>query len=189
VEKIIVCCNYCGKKFETTEYRISVGRGKYCSRSCSAKARIDNRNPNWKGGRYVERICVVCGKKFYPTKYQVENGNGRTCSDDCRHIEHSLLLSGENAPLWKGGITPEKHLFYNRREWKALIKKVWKRDKSICQRCGRKGKRGNRLFDVHHIVPVNVEEFRLDIDNLVLLCHECHLFVHSSENVGEIFIQ
>jgi len=187
--KVISQCKLCEKEFETTGYRISVGRGKYCSHSCSAKARTGKRNPNWRGGRHVERTCVICGKTFYPTKYQVGDGNGRTCSDECRHIEHSSLMSGENAPLWKGGITSEKQLFYSRREWLSLVKKVWKRDKSTCQSCGIKGKRENWLFDVHHIIPVDVEEFRLDIDNLVLLCHECHLFVHSNENVGEIFIQ
>jgi len=187
--KIIVQCLHCENKFETTEYRVSVGRGKYCSRSCSAKDRTGKHNPNWRGGRHVKRVCIICGKTFYPTKYQIENGGGRTCSNKCRHEEHSSLLSGENTHLWKGGITSEKILFYNRRDWKAIVKKVWERDKSKCQRCGKTGKRGNWLFDVHHIIPVDVEEFRLDIDNLVLLCHECHLFVHSNKNVKKTFIQ
>jgi len=34
VERIKVCCEYCEKYFEITEYDKSLGRGKYCSREC-----------------------------------------------------------------------------------------------------------------------------------------------------------
>ena len=41
---------------------------------------------------------------------------------------------------------------------------------------------------VHHIVSFAEEEYRVDPDNLVLLCVKCHRFVHSKKNIEREFI-
>jgi len=59
----------------------------------------------------------------------------------------------------------------------ALRKEVEARDEFTCQSCGLRGQTFNKIFEVHHIVPVylNGED---DLDNLVLLCPNCHKMVH-----------
>ena len=96
------------------------------------------------------------------------------------------MKSGDKCHFWKGGITPERQSFYNSPEWKATIRAIWIRDQCTCQRCGRKpprhGPKHNRGH-VHHIVSFQVRELRLDLDNLVLLCADCHRWVHSRANI------
>jgi hypothetical protein len=96
---------------------------------------------------------------------------------------------------WKGGITPERQAFYRSNEWKEAVKAVWKRDNAICQRCGLDHRTVDRKsptyrkFPIHHISSFAVVELRADPANLVLLCHDCHMFVHSNKNVNKEFLQ
>lgn len=53
-----------------------------------------------------------------------------------------------------------------------------------CQRCGSK-----EDLHVHHIVSFAKKELRADPDNLVLLCADCHHWVHSNENINDEFIR
>ncbi len=96
---------------------------------------------------------------------------------------------GELNPMWKGGITPDRQLLYSKYEWKQLCKKIWNRDKSTCQRCDlKKEDRSDMPFHIHHIEPFEKENFRMDINNLVLLCETCHCFVHSKRNVTREYL-
>lgn len=97
---------------------------------------------------------------------------------------------GAEIPSWKGGVTPERQAFYSSVEWKEAVKAVWKRDSATCQKCGRyKGDDRSVSFDIHHIVSFACVELRSEVSNLVLLCETCHYWVHSSENVGQLFIK
>lgn len=66
------------------------------------------------------------------------------------------------------------HDFYKNDEWKRVKTLALIRDKGLCQWCLKEGK--IKLADVvHHIVEVKKDwNKRLDMDNLVSLCHECH---------------
>jgi hypothetical protein len=99
--------------------------------------------------------------------------------------------TGKDHPSWKGGATPERQAFYATDEWREAVKAVWQRDNAICQRCGKShnGSRSEGAFHIHHIVSFQVEELRTDPDNLVLLCKDCHRFVHSKKNVNGDFIK
>lgn len=93
---------------------------------------------------------------------------------------------------WKGGVTPERQTFYRSDEWKAAVKAVWKRADAKCERCGLNHRTIDRRaskFHVHHIVTFAVKELRCDVDNLVLLCRPCHLWVHSNANTERQFIK
>ena len=94
---------------------------------------------------------------------------------------------GEENPHWKGGITPKRQAFYSSLEWNMVCQKVWRRDKATCQRCEKK-KTNTDEFHIHHIISFSVEKLRLDLDNLILLCKDCHHFVHSTENKNKEFL-
>jgi len=98
---------------------------------------------------------------------------------------------GSLHPNWQGGLTPERQSVYSSEEWTNSVKEVWKRDNAFCQKCNKhhneEKNRGN--FHIHHIVSFMVRELRTDVNNLVLLCKECHKFVHSKENINKEFIK
>lgn len=98
---------------------------------------------------------------------------------------------GESHPCFKGGLTPERQAVYSSKEWVDAVKFVWTRDNAICQGCGKnhneEKNRGN--FHIHHIVSFQVRELRTEVSNLVLLCKECHKFVHSKNNIDKKFIK
>lgn len=130
---------------------------------------------------------------FYLRKFQIP----RRSTSETRSIKYWGLFGelngmygvrGEDSPNWKGGHTPERQAFYNSEEWAIASKAVWIRDKSICQRCGRK-KKWKDAFHIHHIISFAVEEFRADIDNLILFCAKCHRWVHGKENAEKLWIK
>lgn len=98
---------------------------------------------------------------------------------------------GKCHPSWKGGLTPERQSFYSSEIWSNVVKEVWKRDNAFCQNCGKHHNtelnRGN--FHIHHIVSFQVKELRSELSNLVLLCKDCHLWVHSKKNINNKFIK
>lgn len=101
-------------------------------------------------------------------------------------------LSGNKNPMWgkcpaswRGGITPERQDFYASTEWKKASRKIRKRDKNTCQRCGC----GDGLMHIHHIVSFSVRELRATPSNLILLCPDCHRWVHSKKNTNREFIE
>lgn len=79
--------------------------------------------------------------------------------------------SRELSPVWNSKITDEERL-NNRRilgftKWKKLVKE---RDNYTCQCCGSK-----ENLEVHHINNWrNFKEQRVDINNGITLCQECH---------------
>lgn len=103
---------------------------------------------------------------------------------------HWLKHEGAISPNWKGGISPERQSFYSSIEWIESVKKIWKRDNATCQMCGKNHNeelnRGN--FHIHHIDSFMFKETRADVNNLVLLCKECHRFVHSRKNIEKLFL-
>lgn len=151
-----------------------------------------------KRGSYYENNLILDGSFFKGKKHK------QSTKDKIREIrlkdghvpylkngEHWLKSIGkEKHPNYKGGLTPERQSFYSSLEWIELVKKVWSRDNAICQNCGKhhntESNRGN--FHIHHITSFQVKEKRLDLDNLVLLCKECHRWVHSKNNINNKFI-
>jgi len=96
--------------------------------------------------------------------------------------------TGKDNPNWKGGISPDRQAFYESREWNRACQNVWKRDKAACQRCGVQAG-GLVEMHIHHIVSFAVKELRADPNNLVLLCRDCHHFVHSTRNMENEFLR
>ena len=113
------------------------------------------------------------------------------------------VMCGEKHHNWKGGVTP-LHLLLRTYFHVNIVPKVAERDNYTCQLCGKK----HAVLHIHHIRhfadiveeilsenqeykldnPDDVQELYqiivddkrfLDEDNLITLCKECHLKVHS----------
>lgn len=64
--------------------------------------------------------------------------------------------------------------FYNSSEWKILRNQKFYDADGLCEICKKKKiiKQGK---EVHHIIPIEKDwSKRLDYDNLILLCSDCH---------------
>ena len=64
--------------------------------------------------------------------------------------------------------------FYNSKAWNDLRKFKFAEANGLCEKCLEKGiiRPG---VDVHHKIPIEKKwDRRLDYDNLILLCKECH---------------
>ena len=97
---------------------------------------------------------------------------------------------GADHPMWKGGLTPERQALYASLEWAKVVKSVWKRDNGTCRRCNTKNTNGKSDYHIHHVVSFSDDiEKRTDISNLVLLCPNCHYWVHSKKNISREFIK
>jgi len=100
-------------------------------------------------------------------------------------------VTGEKHPSFKGGLTPERQAVYSSQEWVEAVKIVWSRDGARCQCCGKHHNTAEArgTFHIHHVTSFQVKELRTDPENLVLLCKDCHKFVHSKKNVNKQFIK
>lgn len=98
---------------------------------------------------------------------------------------------GDQHPSYKGGLTPERQSVYSSTEWVESVKVVWSRDNATCQCCGKHHNttEARGTFHIHHIVSFQVKELRTDPYNLVLLCKDCHKFIHSKKNITKKFIK
>lgn len=175
-KQISKTCPVCGKIFT---YKASENR-KTCSIKCSYILRGENYRKNY--SKKVTKKCLYCGKSF---KVSPSKDNSKFCSKECHYKYHT----GENSVSWKGGISPERAKLSNTPQWKNAVKAVWTRDDATCQRCHKKYTHDMKSYEIHHIISFVHEEFRTDVDNLVLLCRDCHRWVHSKKNINKEFIK
>lgn len=85
-------------------------------------------------------------------------------------------------------MTPERQRLYRGPEWRALVASVFKRDGYRCIRCGAEKVGGKRLH-AHHLIPwAEAPAWRRHEPNLVTLCRDCHLWVHSLDNAAGAFL-
>lgn len=99
--------------------------------------------------------------------------------------------TGKEHPSWRGGLTPERQAVYSSQEWVEAVKVVWARDNATCQQCHKHHSTAELrgTFHIHHIVSFMVRELRCEPSNLVLLCRDCHKWVHGKENTNKEWIK
>jgi len=89
-----------------------------------------------------------------------------------------LPPSGSDHWNWKGGITETNHAIRESTAYKNWRKDVFERDQYTCQCCGAKCAKIN----AHHIRHFSDHpDCRLDVENGVTLCVDCHKEVHRHE--------
>ena len=70
--------------------------------------------------------------------------------------------------------------YLNRRQWEAARRATLDRSGWRCEDCGRAGR-----LEVHHVTPISVDfSRRFDLDNLKVLCKDCHLRAHDKTPEG-----
>ena len=79
--------------------------------------------------------------------------------------------------------------FYQTKEWKLLRNQKYYDANGLCELCKKKGiiREG---IDVHHLVEISKDwSKRLDYDNLVLLCKDCHNAIHNRQSPFQKFFK
>lgn len=112
-------------------------------------------------------VQCKCGDTFITKFIYFKYDNKKQC-DSCG----IAMRSGENSPLWKGGTSSERDIIKNSEEYRKWRKSIYERDKYTCQCCG--DNKGHNLH-AHHIANFsNNIALRIDVNNGITLCNDCH---------------
>lgn len=164
-------CTECGKMFTRKGSEVHRDSKNYfCTDVCS------NRYYNRLRDLKIDYKCDYCGKRFKIQKSQKKNNKNTYCSVECKDKHHSILISGENAPRWNPNLTDEERLIKRKTpEYSEWRRKVFERDEYKCIKCRGRGS----SLNAHHILNHSEHtDLRLDINNGVTLCYECHKEFH-----------
>jgi 5-methylcytosine-specific restriction endonuclease McrA len=144
---------------------VKKGAGKFCSRQCSdkGKTRTKYKPP-------IKIKCVICLNEYEVKNYRKDIS--KTCSNKCRQELFRRTSIGENAPNWRGGISKQRDIDKRTKEYKEWRSQVYERDNYTCISC-RDNSGGN--LHAHHIENYSSSiELRLNINNGITLCNNCH---------------
>lgn len=160
-------CLNCDKEFEAPLKEIKRGNGKFCTSKCAG---IYGYSKKSKPELNVE--CRQCGKKFHKSKSRIEKSKSGLffCCRKCKDTAQSLF----------GGITEIQPAHYNTGNGERVYRNIAFRYKDCkCERCD---------FDnplaivVHHKDRDRTNNI---IDNLEVLCCNCHSIEHKTNKLFE----
>lgn len=87
---VTLSCEICDSDFTVKPHRSDSAN--YCSHECQYKSMEKE---------FVKLSCQNCGESFEVKPSR--EGTAKYCSNDCYNDKKSELISGEDAPGWKGG--------------------------------------------------------------------------------------
>jgi len=135
------------------------------------------------------------GKKFISrrhseaTRLKIARAVSKPCPARRGHGNGMYGRNGKANPNFKHGQSPERQRVYSSAAWQEFRRQVCERDGHRCRRCGERVNR-KRGMHMHHLRPWKAHpELRLAPDNIVLLCRECHEWVHSAANAGREWLE
>lgn len=196
--KVQVQCPCC-KKIRWVIYKNLIKYGHHYCASCNNKLRNTKKMElGTVFGRLVVidygtkngySICVCeCGvTKEYNNK-SLRFGHVNSCGclkkDNFNNVPKPV---GEQHGNWKGGISSDRQRVMSTKKYKDWRNSVFERDNYTCVKCGQVG----RTLNAHHIENyADNEEKRMDLDNGITLCKNCHVEFHKiygkSETNGEM---
>ena len=142
-------------------------------------------------------ICKICDNSFSRVKSNLkQRGRGKYCSKKCRHIAHSLYISGKNHPFFgkKHRESSKRLMSLNHADYSLNKHSNWRdgksfeeygvefnnnlkeqvrfRDKYKCKLCDCPQIENGRQLDVHHI---DYDKKNNKLQNLIALCWRCHI--------------
>lgn len=136
-------------------------------------------------GKVARWICrCVCGNELPVIGAELRKGNTRSCGCLAREIssERGKTRVGKLNPSFNHDLTlaerATKRKYSEYSEWR---KRIYKRDYYTCQRCSKTGGRvvAHHLYSYKHFPTM-----RLDLNNGVTLCKECHYDFHINYKKG-----
>lgn len=116
---------------------------------------------------YKSNKCNKCWKDKLPKKYCVQCG-----VEILRHSTVCLRCHNKNQDK---GLSKERIKFQANKKWKKLRIQCFERDDYTCNICNNK----DGELNAHHILSYKeYEDKRLELNNLMTLCRECHEELH-----------
>ena len=141
-------CRVCGKAIYRRPSEVIDGMGKYCSRKCYG---IICRK---------EVPCIICGTPV------LSSLNKKTCGEKCAKIHFSNVMTG--LARKRDGLKRPIHELKNTQDIRWRLIEI----KTKCRMCGCSDE---RVLVVHHI---DKNRRNNTVENLDLLCANCHAIVH-----------
>lgn len=160
-KNITVYCEQCGTSFKKIPAKMKTDRSHFCCKECWYTFNSEQRT--------IEVFCATCNKskRVMKSKYNKSKTNRFFCNRSCQ----SKGFKGDGAPVWKGGITPDRMTTVYA-EWRIAVHKV---NEFTCQKCGQIG----GTLEAHHILPYAIyPDARVIVDNGSSLCMSCHKDFH-----------
>ena len=175
---VIVPCAYCGKKLRRISARAK-GRC-YCNSTHQLKYQYEN-------GIVDHKTVADAAHKTLRERGHYKRDNSYLRGPNAPSKQPSARAKIRAAKLksnWMAGRTGKLHhnwkggkIWYRGKEWDDTRKRVLKRDRRRCMKCGRTNVENIMLFgaplQVDHIVPYR-ETKDNRMENLQTLCNQCH---------------
>ena len=139
---------------------------------------IENINHDKDG--YLKVECNFCNKSFYPTNLMVRSRI--SAINNKNHGEHRFYCSKQckdSCPVYKQKKYRKNEVKNSKRETSSEFNKiVFEERNNECEKCGSKEK-----LQIHHIKGYTLfPELRFDLNNVLLLCKECHKDIHKKND-------
>jgi ribosomal protein S14 len=147
--------------------RYSLKAQKFCSHECSEEYHSGENHP-----KYVPKVklnCKICGKEYEVIPYLADKL--KTCRDpDCYKKWMSKINTGENHPLWQGGLSFEPYCPKFNNSFKERVRAYFN---NRCVQCGTP-QNGEKLH-VHHVHYNKSSCCDPNVPKMfVPLCRSCH---------------
>lgn len=176
-ERVETTCSFCKDDIEILPKDQKWERH-YCNQECRSlhlkKLVKGENNPNWDR---VRKRCDGCKESILVRPFDLKNTKHHFCSHECYRANIGQYYSGPNNSFYNHDLTDEER--FDRRkypeygEWRLL---VFERDDFTCQSCS--DNTGGNLV-AHHLYNYSEhKELRIDVDNGLTLCKECHINFH-----------
>ena len=120
------------------------------------------------------QLCISCAHKTEKFRNKLKQIKTGTKASEKTRKKFSEERQGSNNPNYNPKITDEER--QNKRQGIGIWKrKVKERDEHTCQCCGYKGELKDGIMVAHHLDNYNnFKELRLDVNNGITLCKDCH---------------
>lgn len=140
-------------------------------------------------GSVLWKCLCDCGNFTYLTKNMLSTGSVKSCG--CYSTEVKKSNCGPRHYKWNPNKTQEDRIRgRSYKEYDYWQKTVKERDNYLCQCCFDPTK--NKLVSHHYLNYSQYPEFRLDINNGICLCEDCHNTFHQkygSQNNNQIQVK
>jgi 5-methylcytosine-specific restriction endonuclease McrA len=156
----------------------------FCSDGCHgqwlAKYNVGENCHNFKE-HALTLSCAQCGKEVKRKRCNLSKSKRVFCSKPCEGDWKSANIVGDKVYNFAGGYDG-----YYGTTWPSARRATRKRDRYLCQRCGKTQKDNGKALDVHHKLPFRYFGIERhieanDLTNLILFCATCHKWVESNE--------